>query len=739
MAIISEFKKDLHPGVLLPSLTAGLIATIVTISIEISLAALIFSGDLRPFLGAGIGLMLFGGFVMGIVVSLMTSLPGIVGFPQDTPAAILALIAAGIGAALKLAQPEAIYATVLAAIALTSLLMAVVFVLLGFFKASGFVRYIPYPVVGGFLAGTGWLLAKGAFGVMVDVPMSLSALPGLLAPDKVFEWVPGVVFAVALLLVLRRFDHFFITPGALILATLAFYGYLLFAHVSVADASARGWLLGNFPSGGLFRPMTPALFAEVNWSAILGQADKIATILVLSVVALLLNASALEVTFRQDIDLNRELLAAGIANLAGGLGGSPVGYQTLGMSALSYRLGARSRLVNLISGVLCGVALFFGAPLISYFPKVVLGGLLLYLGLTFLVEWLVDARRFLPATDYLLVWIILVIIAAFGFLQGIVAGIFIAAIFFVITYSRVNIVKNVLNGAVYHSNVDRPKAHRDLLAKRGSEIYILRLQGFIFFGTVQVILERIRLRLSDPSQPKLRFVVLDFQRVTRLDSSAVFGITRLKQLAQTNKVLMAWTQVSPSIRAALERGGLVDESDDSFIILPTLDHGVEWCENKLLVGQGIGSLTGIIERVDGQLQRAFPGLQAVERLMKYLERQEIPQGQYLMREGDPPTDMYFVEAGMVTAQLEAKDGQMLRLRSMRGGTVVGEIGLYLGVSRTASVIASRPTVVYRLSADSLKNMREQDPEVAALLHEWIARLLAERLTENNRTIEALMD
>jgi SulP family sulfate permease len=59
--------------------------------------------------------------------------------------------------------------------------------------------------------------------------------------------------------------------------------------------------------------------------------------------------------------------------------------------------------------------------------------------------------------------------------------------------------------------------------------------------------------------------------------------------------------------------------------------------------------------------------------------------------------------------------------------------------RTASVIASRPSVVYRLSADALNDMRAQDPEVAALLHEWIARLLAERLAANNRTIEALMD
>ncbi|MGE5073999.1 MAG: cyclic nucleotide-binding domain-containing protein, partial [Anaerolineae bacterium] len=102
-------------------------------------------------------------------------------------------------------------------------------------------------------------------------------------------------------------------------------------------------------------------------------------------------------------------------------------------------------------------------------------------------------------------------------------------------------------------------------------------------------------------------------------------------------------------------------------------------------------------------------------------------------------EMYFVESGMVDVQIQTEDGQLVRLRSIRGGATVGEIGLYLGAVRTASVVASRPSAVYRLSADSLKMMGTEDPEVAALLHEWIARLLAERLSENNKTIEALMD
>jgi SulP family sulfate permease len=538
---------------------------------------------------------------------------------------------------------------------------------------------------------------------------------------------------------LRRFNHFVITPGAVLIATLLFYVYLLFSGISTGEASTRGLLLGPFPAGGLYQPLTASSFDLIQWQVILQNADKIATVLVLSVISLLLNASALEVTVKQDIDLNRELQAAGWANLAGGLGGSPVGYQTLGMSALAHRLGAKSRLVNLISGSVCGLALFFGASLISFFPKPVLGGMLFYLGLAFLVEWLVDSRRSLPLLDYLLVWVILIIIAAVGFLPGIVAGIFVAAILFVISYSRINAIKTVLNGAIYHSKVDRPKVHRDILHQKGAEIFILRLQGYIFFGTIQSILEKVRLRLSDTSQQPLKFLIIDFHRVPRLDSSAVFGITRLKQLTQANRILMVWTEVPADIIHQLERGGLMDKADDSFVVMPSLDEGVEWCENRILAEEGMTNLTGFTERVESQLSRLLPGIQGVDRLMKYLERREVQVGEYLMRQNEPSTEMYFVESGLVSVELELPNQKRMRVRSIRGGATVGEMGIYLEGVRTASVVASRHSIVYRLSLQALQEMREKDPEIAALFHEWIARLLAERIADNNRMFEALMD
>ena len=104
----ATFRKNLQPSVLLPSLTAGLINAVIIISVEISLAALIFSGDLSQFLPRGIGIMLLGTVIVTIIIAVTSSLVNMVGVPQDTPAALMALMCAGVAATLKGQDPEAI-------------------------------------------------------------------------------------------------------------------------------------------------------------------------------------------------------------------------------------------------------------------------------------------------------------------------------------------------------------------------------------------------------------------------------------------------------------------------------------------------------------------------------------------------------------------------------------------------------------------------------------------------------
>src|SRR5258706_6666900 len=82
------------------SITAGLVVGLIVIVFSISLASLIFSGEMSPYLSRGIGLFLFGGLAMSIVVTFFGSLPGTGIGPQDGPAALIAVAAGGINASL---------------------------------------------------------------------------------------------------------------------------------------------------------------------------------------------------------------------------------------------------------------------------------------------------------------------------------------------------------------------------------------------------------------------------------------------------------------------------------------------------------------------------------------------------------------------------------------------------------------------------------------------------------------
>ena len=727
-----ELKRNFQPSVLLPSLTAGLINAVILISVEISLAALIFSGDLSRFLPRGIGIMLVGTVVVTIVIALTSSLVNMVGIPQDTPAALMALMCAGVATTLKGQSPEAVYSTAVGAIMLGSLLTGLLFIILGWFKLSGFARYVPYPVVGGFLAGTGYLLVKGAVGVMVDIPQRLAYIPTFFSPSALWNWLPGILFGLGLLLVLRRFSHFLILPGSVILAMILFYVFLFVSGISIEQAGANGWLLGPFPKGGLFKFFTLDNFALIQWHAIFANIETFATLFGLAIISLLLNASGLEVIYKQDIDLNRELISAGGANIIGGLIGFPVGYQTLGFSALPNRFGAKSRLVGIFTGLFCLMALFLGASFISFFPRFLMGGMLFFLGISFLAEWLVDSFKLLPRMDYALIWVMLVIIDRIGFLEAIGAGIVISALLFVVSYGNVSVIKNVFSGSTLHSRVERSQRHRSFLSEHGVQIHILSLQGFIFFGSIQRILENVRSRMFVKGAEEMKYLVIDFRQVKRLDSSAVFGVTRLKQLVESGDIVMAWADLSDDVRGRMESGGLMHGQGSSFSIHPTLDHALEWCENRILADDKKQSTVDIGNCILSALNRPFPG---IDRIKNYMERAEIQPEEYFIKQGDPSNDLFFIESGMVTVEFEMANGNRMRLRSVRSGATLGEVAMYLGGFRSASVKAEQPSIVHRLSRNNLQRMQKEDAALAALLHEWIARSLAERLAENNRLIE----
>src|SRR5690349_928155 len=601
-------------------MSLGLAGGAIILPLVISFAILIFSGELSPFAARGIGLVLFGGLIMQLIIALTSSVPGLTGGPQDSPAAVLGLAALTIAARMEGAAPEAKFITVVVMVILTSVVSGLFFVCVGSFKLSRFVRFMPYPVVGGFVAGTGLLLAQGALGVMTGKPPSLANLNVLFRPETLLLWIPGILFGAIMLVASRRSKHFLTYPALLTGAVVLFYLVIWISGYSIDRVREVGLLLGPFPEGALWTPLDLSLLAEVDWGLIASQASNIAAVALISIVALLLNASALELIAQKDMDLDRELISIGVANIAGGLAGGSVGYHHLGISSIALRMGIASRMVALFSTLVLGLALLSGATLLSLIPKFVAGGLIFFVGLSFLTEWLYDAWFQLTLVDYVLVWVILIVVGTAGFLEGVGVGIVIAVVLFVVNYSRIDISKDQLTGITYQSNLERPFEQRQLIKSLGESIFILRLQGFIFFGTSQSLVSQVSLRAKDPARKKLRCLILDFQHVTALDASATFSFVRLKQMASSQKFYLVLTDMNKNIKARLKSNG-IDEQDSMIRIFPTLDYGMEWCESKLLLEEG-GSNIIRAGTLRAQLKKLLPSPDHVEKFISYLERQE---------------------------------------------------------------------------------------------------------------------
>ncbi len=726
-----------NPAGLLPGVLAGVVIGPVVVIVAISFAALIFSGPLDGAVAPGIGLALFGATVVALITSLGSSFPSMVATPQDSTAAVVALIAAAVATRLPTeASSGQVLVTVTVTIALTTLLCGAFFMALGHFRLGGLVRFIPYPVIGGFLAGTGWLLTKGALEVLAGRSLGLATWTAFFEPGLLLRWVPGTVFAVALLVALRLYGNVMLLPGFVLGSIGLFYAGLLATGTSVEKAERLGLLLGPFPETGLWRPLTASALQECHWPTVLSVSGSMGPVLVVGVITLLLNASGLELAARRDIHLNRELKTAGLANLLGGLGGGLPGFQTTSLSSLAQQMAPDSRIVGITIAGVCAVSLFAGSTALSLLPRASLGGLLLFLGLSFLVEWVVDARRRLPGTDYAVVLLILFVIATIGYLESVGLGIVIAVVFFVVNYSRVDVVRHALSGAAQLSNVARPRRHRELLHELGARALILRLQGFIFFGTANGLVSRVRRRLRSRDSTPLEFLVLDFRPVTGLDSSAVLSFVKLTQLARQHGFVTVFTQTSSRIRHQLEQGGILDDIDLARVF-SELDQGLEWCENRILEGAG-ESLTEQPVPLADLLEQIAPGRDNVRELVPYFERLDLPTDHVLMQEGDPPDAVYYVEAGRVRIQVTIDEGKTVRLLSMGPGAIIGELEMYRGRRRSASAVTETPAVIHRISAESLTHLEREDPDRASAFHRLICRLLAERLTKTISTLQVLL-
>jgi len=258
-------------------------------------------------------------------------------------------------------------------------------------------------------------------------------------------------------------------------------------------------------------------------------------------------------------------------------------------------------------------------------------------------------------------------------------------------------------------------------------LQIVRVRGFVFFGSASRLLERIQER-AETAPP--RCLLMDLRQVTGVDASAVMSFVKVIHLAETNGFELVLAGASDPVRRQLERGGVV-AAEGVVRFEPDLDRGLQRCEDLLLEEAHVGRSSG--GGPGDALESLPPGLRTS------LERVPLEEGALLIRQDEPPGDVFVLESGRLRVEMMTPEGTRMRLGTVMPGVVVGEIALYTGASRTADVVAEAPSVVLRLSRASIERMERSEPELAAALHRWLATTLSERLTDTQRAAMALFD
>lgn len=714
------------------NIISGALIALVNISVAVSVAALLFAQTDQRLMVPGIAILLIGTLVTGLGGTLFSGYKAVVCSPRNGLIPVFAVIVSSIYVSFGSEYSIGAEATIIVAIMVTTTFAGLFLLLLGRLKLGNLVRYIPYPVTGGFFAGIGYIFIQGGLTVASGRDADMGSLTD---PQFIQLVTPAVVLALCLIIGKMFRDNRLSVPGILLLSVLLFYGVLAMGGISREQAAENG-LLPIIESAGTLVPIFHwEYLQEVKWIAIWEQLGGIVVVALLCSMMLLLDVSGIELLAKKDLDPDHELEVMGYTNVVNGMLGGFPGVHDASDTALVDRLGGKDRLMGIVNSLLVAAAILAGTEFMELVPTFLLGGLLIYVGLEFLIDWLWKARDELPLSDYVVVILILVVIIFSDILQGVTFGFFVAIILFVVNYSQLSVIKIETNGSDHASNVDRDLETRELLNKEGHRILIMVLQGFIFFGTADKLITAIRNRIMELEGSKFDFLVLDFHHVSQLDTSAIVTFSKLAQLSDRIGFHVVISSADEKSIKQLVKHGFFTFGEQRLErhYKEQLDTAVDWCERRILQDLNLNDEEQNLELHDVLGRIAYEEAD-VKLLADFFVVENRKAGEYLFNEGDSGESLYFVGSGTVVVVLKVPHQAERILRKYKAGAILGEMAIYTGENRTASVRIESDACLFRLDKEQLEEMSRKFPASTAALHTYIVKVLSERLGRANRNL-----
>ena len=714
-------------------MTSGTVTSIISLIYSLSFAALIFSGELAAGFPKGISALLIGTGVTALAVALLSVFRFAVSGPDGNACAVMAGMAAAMTKDLAdFGTPETAVSNVLYMLALSTLITGCFLAAIGAARAGRWIRFIPFPVVGGLIAAAGALTVLGAARVIGGVPVTPRTLAALADPLLRWQFLVALVWSAALFVILPRFKSAFALPLMQIGGLIAFHAALSWNGMSIEAAREQGWLFAAPLDTAPWTPWSADALASTQWSLLLARVGDIGTLVLVTTLTVLINATGLEVETRTDANLDRELMLQGGANVVAPMLGGFLGYLSMNRSLMNFKLGGTNR-VSGVAFALVSIALAWtGMDMIGYLPRPLLGGLLLYFGGLLLRKWAIQSRRQLPLAEYLTLLLILAATVLFGFGYGLTLGVLAGCVLFAVTYSKVRVIKFSFTAREFRSSHERSVDDKALLTLHGEDIRIFVLQGFIFFGMADRLYRSVLEQAFPTGGRRARLLVLDLNLVHGVDASA---IACFKKLSYSTRVAGARLIITgmPAAQLAEWRGG-GDPDLLAIEYLPDLDTGAEWCEVQVIADRSdiqVRKGAAIGDWLHAELG------ESAATLLRYMERRSLAPGEVLCRQDQAADEMYFIESGRVAIELQLPGGAKRRLRTLGPKTVLGEMGLYRSARRSADVVVQEASIVYCLGAEAMREINAAHPQAATRFHAMVVRTVADRLEFSNALVVAL--
>jgi len=717
-------------------LWGGLAAMLVALPSAIAFGVTIYASLGGSFAAYGALAGILGATALGLVASIAGGTKRLITAPCAPAAAVLSAFAIH---QIELGTPAATVLILLTVLALMCGLLQLIF---GAAGLGSLIKYMPYPVVSGYLSGVGLIIIGSQVPKFLGAPAGAKFWQALTTPGT-WMWqgiVVGAVTAAVMILAPRVTKA---VPGAILalLAGIATYFGLSLADPAMLQLDKNPLVVGALGGGSGFTEGMAARWQGLRGIALAdveGLLVPALTLAVLLSIDTLKTCVVLDALTRSRHDSNRELIGQGLGNLTAGLIGGMPGAGQMGATLVNMSSGAASRMSGVFEGVLALITFLLLGSLVAWVPVAALAAILIVIGVRMIDR---HSLQFLKSRhtvfDFAVILAVVTVALTVGLIPASGTGVVLAIVLFIREQIRGSIVRSKTYGNQSFSKQTRLREEMKILEQNGDQAVIFELQGSLFFGTASQLYATL-----EPELKTRKYILLDMRRVQTVDVTAAHMLEQIRDTMAEKQGFIVFAHLPYNLPSGLDMKHYFDQIGiapykGAARIFDELDEAQEWVENRIIKEAALERAEE--KPLDLQQVGLFKGrkestLAALELCM---EKRSIKAGEKIFARGDEGDALFLVRKGSVRIVLPLDNGKAHHVSSFGRGDFFGEMTFLDGVARSADAVAFTDVELYALSRKTFDAFAEEHKKVALSLMEGLASVLATRLRYTNVELQAL--